>query len=238
MAQQPRLRLNELIWHDLESGGYTADFGLWLTLPPASILELGAGTGRVTLALALSGARMTAIDRDPALLEELRYRASVLEVEVETALADARTLDLGSRFDHVIAPLAFVQLLDRREDRVAMMRAARRHLGPVGRLWLAVHPDLDGAVIGPDDPPPPDWAGAHETQVIESSRSGDRLVVRRRRLDRHSGLTSYAEAAYSDVPDLEQEAAEAELTLSGRFPLPEDDWYSPSEVLSFSPEGR
>jgi hypothetical protein len=24
-----------------------------------------------------------------------------------------------------------------------------------------------------------------------------------------------------------------ELTLSDRFPLPEDDWYSPSEVLSF-----
>src|SRR5262249_51864913 len=150
-------------------------------------------TGRVSLALALSGARMTAIDVDPALLEELRYRAGVLEVEVDTAVADARTLDLGSRFEHVIAPLAFVQLLEGREDRVAMMRAARRHLGPEGTLWVAVHPDLDDAVIGREDPPPPDWAGAYETQVVESWRSGDRLVVRRRRLDRHRGLTSYAE---------------------------------------------
>ena len=230
--------MNELIWHDLESGRYTADFGLWLTLPPASILELGAGTGRVTLALALSGARMTAIDLEPALLEELRYRAGLLEVEVETSVADARTLDLDSRFEHVIAPLAFVQLLDGREDRVAMLRAARRHLRPEGVLWLAVHPDLDDAVIGPEDPPPPDWAGAYETQVIESSRSGDRLRVRRRRLDRLRDLTSYAETVYADVPDLEQEAAEAELTLSDRFPLPEDDWYSPSEVLSFRAHGK
>jgi SAM-dependent methyltransferase len=226
-------RLSELIWHDLESGRYTIDFGFWLTLAPGSILELGAGTGRVSLALARSGARVTAIDRDPALLEELRYRADALHVGVETTVADARTFDLGTRFDHVIAPLAFVQVLDGRGDRVATMEASLRHLEPEGRLWLAIHPDLDDAVIDPDQPPPPDWVGTYETQVVKTWRTRDRLVVRRRRIDRTIDLVSHAEIVYSDVPELEQEAEEAGLTLTKRVALPEDDWYSPSEVLSF-----
>ena len=225
--------MSKLIWLDLESGRYTVDFGFWLTLPPSSILELGAGAGRVSLALALSGARMTAIDRDPELLEELRYRAHALDVEVETVVADARTLDLGARFDHVIAPLAFVQLLDGREDRVAMLEAALPHLEPEGRLWLAIHPDLDDAVIEPERPPPPDWAGTYETQVVKTWRTEGRLTVRRRRVDRNLDLTSHAEIVYCDVPDLEGEAEEAGLTLSERIALPEDDWYSPSVVLSF-----
>lgn len=225
--------MSELIWHDLESGRYAVDFGFWLTLPPASILELGAGTGRVSLALALSGARMTAIDRDSLLLEELCYRADALDVEVETVVADARTLDLGTRFDHVIAPLAFVQLLDGREERLAMMEAAIPHLEPEGRLWLAVHPDLDDAVIDPDQPPPPDWVGTYETQVVKTWRTEGRLTVRRRRIDRTLDLTSHAETVYCDVADLEREAEEAGLTLSERVTLPEDDWYSRSEVLAF-----
>ena len=228
-----RASRSELIWHDLESGRYTGDFGFWLTLPPASILELGAGTGRVSLPLALSGARVTAIDLDPALLEELRYRADALGVQLETVVADARTQDLGTRFEHVIAPLAFVQLLAGRDDRMAMMEAARRHLKPEGRLWLAIHPDLEDAVIDPEQPPPPEWVGPYETQVVKAWRTGDGLVVRRRRVDRNRDLTTHAEIVYTDVPDLEREAAQAGLTLSERFALPDDGWHSTSEVLSF-----
>ena len=73
--------MSELIWHDLESGSYSVDFEFWLDLCPASVLELGAGAGRVSLALAMGGARVTAVDLDAALLRELRYRAGVLGVE-------------------------------------------------------------------------------------------------------------------------------------------------------------
>jgi SAM-dependent methyltransferase len=231
--------LSELIWHDLESGGYTVDFEFWLGLCPATVLELGAGAGRVSLALAMGGATVTAVDLDAALVRELRHRAGALGLEVEAIVADARELDLGKRFEQVIAPLAFVQLLTGRRDRVAMMRGAGRHLEPGGRLWLAIHPALDDALFDPGEPPRPEWIGPYETQVVGARRVGDRLLVRRRRRDRAAGRTTYAEIAYAEVADLEAEAREAGLEPAGRTTLPEDDWYIPAQVVSFrAPDGR
>ncbi len=233
-----RDRLSELIWHDLESGTYALDLDLWLDLCPASVLELGAGAGRVSLPLALSGSPVTAVDLDPALLEELRYRASVLGVEVETTRADARTLELGGRFEHVIAPAAFVQLLGGRVDRVATMRGAARHLKPGGTLWLAIHPDLDEARFDPAEPPGPVWAGPYESRIVEARPAEEELMLRLRRHDRLRGRTSYAEVTYAAIDDLEAEAHEAGLAPAGRLALPADDRFSRAEVLTFRPSPR
>ena len=46
-----------VIWHDIECGGYTEDLRLWLMLAAqhrGPVLDIGAGTGRVTLELARS----------------------------------------------------------------------------------------------------------------------------------------------------------------------------------------
>ena len=46
-----------VIWHDLECGSYGEDLPLWRSLAAEygdPVFELGAGTGRVTLALARS----------------------------------------------------------------------------------------------------------------------------------------------------------------------------------------
>ena len=63
-----------MIWHDLECGRYEQDLPLWLSWPPNTssrvkpMLDVGAGTGRVTLALARAGHRVVALDTDPQLL--------------------------------------------------------------------------------------------------------------------------------------------------------------------------
>ncbi len=67
-----------VIWHDLECGGYVADLPLWRELARergGPILDVGAGTGRVALDLARNGHEVTALDRDPELLDALRRRA-------------------------------------------------------------------------------------------------------------------------------------------------------------------
>jgi SAM-dependent methyltransferase len=91
---------SELIWHDLESGGYCVDFEFWLGLCPASVLELGAGTGRVSLALAMGGARVTAVDLDTALLRELRHRASALDVEGSRRSSPTRARSISGWGSH------------------------------------------------------------------------------------------------------------------------------------------
>lgn len=226
--------MEELIWHDLESGGYAADLDFWTGLCPARMLELGAGAGRVSLALAVCGSAVTAVDLDASLLEELRHRAGELGVEVETVTADARTLDLGRRFEHVIAPAAFAQILIRREDRVAMMGRAGLHLEPGGTLWLAIHPNLDEALFDPASPPGPTWVGPYESRLEDARRQDDRLILRFRRRDRLADRTSRAEVTYAEAGDLEAEAREAGLRLGERVVLQADDRYSESIILGFS----
>ncbi len=225
--------MDGLIWHDLESGTYVADLEFWASLAPARVLELGAGAGRVALMLAVCGSRVSAVDLDEELLDALRHRAGELGVEVETIAANARTLDLGARFERVIAPAAFVQLLTSREDRVAMMERAGRHLEPGGILWLAVHPNLDDALFDPASPPGPTWVGPYESRVEDARREGDLLILRCRRRDRRADRTTTAEVIYADVGDLEAEAREAGLHLRERVALPEDDRYSESVILGF-----
>ena len=61
-------------WHDVECGGYRADLPLWRELARAEagpVLDVGAGTGRVALDLARAGHSVTALDREPELLDAL-----------------------------------------------------------------------------------------------------------------------------------------------------------------------
>lgn len=225
--------MEDLIWHDLESGGYAADLDFWANLGPARVLELGAGAGRVSLMLAVCGSSVTAVDLDGELLDALRHRAGELGVEVETIEADARTLDLTARFERAIAPAAFVQLLTRREDRVAMMASAGRCLEPGGTLWLAIHPDLDEALFDPALPPGPTWVGPYESRIEEARREGELLILRFRRRDRLADRTTTVEIVYADAGDLEAEAREAGLHLRERVVLPEDGRYSESAILGF-----
>jgi predicted RNA methylase len=66
-----------VIWHDVECGSYAEDLPLWRSLAAEygdPVLDVGAGTGRVALDLATAGYRVTALDRDPDLIEELNRR--------------------------------------------------------------------------------------------------------------------------------------------------------------------
>jgi len=137
-----------VIWHDLECGLYRADLELWRELADGKaprgepVLEIGAGTGRVSLDLARHGHTVTAVERDPALLAALTARAAGLDLEAVGA--DARTFTL-SRHDFALClvPMQTVQLMGGSSGRLAFLRSVRAHLRDGGVLACALVEDME-----------------------------------------------------------------------------------------------
>ncbi|HEX4352082.1 MAG TPA: class I SAM-dependent methyltransferase, partial [Polyangiales bacterium] len=111
------------------------------------VLELGAGTGRISFALVRAGARVVAVDRSEAMLARARERALKLTAAEQKRLtfhaADLRELALRERFGLVLAPFNLFMHLYTRDDVERALRTVRRHLRPNGVFALDVlMPDL------------------------------------------------------------------------------------------------
>jgi SAM-dependent methyltransferase len=112
------------------------------------VLELGAGTGRITIPIAEAGIRVTALDLEAGMLDKLRQKAGTLSADVGPRISvhqgDMRSFRLDERFALVI--IAFRAFLHNvtREDQLAALRRAHAHLRPGGELALNVfHPSLE-----------------------------------------------------------------------------------------------
>lgn len=222
----------EVAWHDCECGAYAADLELWMRLAATaggSVLDLGAGTGRVALALARAGHRVVAVDRVGALLGELRRRARDAGVEVATATADVRELALGERFALAIAPMQLVEMLGGAGARSQLLDAVAAHLEPGGQFAAALLADEAASEADDDRPPIPDvlerdgWV--FSSLPIEVREAGDRLEVRRLR-QTVSPSGEFAERIATirldllEPADFEAEAAAAGLEPGGRIDVP------------------
>jgi SAM-dependent methyltransferase len=103
------------------------------------IVELGAGSGRIAVPLALDGHRVVAVDRSPGMLGRLAERAEaagvgdrILRVEGEMETAEL------PETDRVIAPFRTLLHLPDSERRLALLRRVREALRPGGRFVFDV----------------------------------------------------------------------------------------------------
>ena len=112
------------------------------------VLELGAGTGRITLPIAQDGLTIHALDAHRGMLDVLRRKVAALpeaiQKNITLAHGEMRAFRADVTFALIIIPFrAFLHNLTP-DDQLACLRSAHEHLHAGGRLAFNVfHPSLE-----------------------------------------------------------------------------------------------
>ena len=102
----------------------------------APVLELGAGTGRVTRALAASGHEVVAVEPSGKMLARAKQKleAAGLSEQVRWLNSNAQDLNLDAHFPLIIAPFNMLMHLYTIKEQDAALAQVRRHLERGGRF--------------------------------------------------------------------------------------------------------
>lgn len=195
-----------------------------LDTPRSSVLELGCGTGRVTLPLAERGAFVHGVDNSSAMLEVCRKRLAEsgdVGQRVRLSCMDITALDgvemAGGPFDLVIAPFRVLQNLATDHEVAGLFSGIKGHLARDGRAVLNVfNPNRDrDALIA-------EWPSEAEQLAWEVEDEGTvvRCYDRRVRVQR-SPLVLFPELVYRRFAD-ERLLDEAILRIAMRCYYPDD----------------
>lgn len=103
------------------------------------VLELMAGTGRLSLPLAEAGVELTCVDSSAPMLEVLRRRLAARGLRATVVEADVSRLELPPVFSLALMPFhSFAELLAE-EERLASLRCTRAALVEGGTFLLTLH---------------------------------------------------------------------------------------------------
>ena len=141
------------------------------------VLEIGCGTGRVTLALAAAGFDIVGIDLSEEMLDQARAKCAALPAataaRIDLVRADMRDFSLGRRFATILLPFRTFHLLLSETDQRRCLAAIARHLDPGGRVAIHLFDASDDIVAEAGKP------------VLGRERGVNRRTGRR--VEAHSG---------------------------------------------------
>jgi len=129
-------RYYDSLWQDLtEDVSFYCQYADKIGGP---VLELGAGTGRISLPIARAGRSVTALEQSAAMLDVFQSKLRLLPADANVRLVhgDMRTFQLRQRFDLIILAFrGFLHLLTV-EDQLACLQAIRAHLSERGQAVI------------------------------------------------------------------------------------------------------
>jgi len=112
------------------------------------ILELMAGTGRLTVPLLEAGARLTAVDVSRGMLDVLSKKLHEQNLHAEVICSDLLELNVGGKFDLAFLPFNSLSEILLPGDRRAALRAIHASLKPGGRFICTLHnPNVRRATV-------------------------------------------------------------------------------------------
>jgi len=239
--------MNNLVWHEVECGGYTADLALWEELADQTdkpIMELGCGAGRVTLHLARRAPHLViGVDRDYELVAAVWERSGKLPGDAE--VGDVRCFEFATKFSLVIAPMQLIQLLGDSRERIACLSCAVDNMLPGGRAAFAIVEDLPVLPPGTSAPPLPDvrqiegWI--YSSLPLEPIAGPESILLRRLRqtVDPDGNMSeelNEIELSTLSAETLEEEGRVVGLRPAGRREIPATEAHVGSTVVLFEKE--
>ena len=163
------------------------DVAFWDRLAAAAegpVLELGCGTGRITVPVARGGSPVFGIDRSQPMLDRAaaKLRRARLTRRATLVRGDIRHLPFRrAQFPLVMAPYGILQALTRERDLAATLASVARVIAKRGRFAIDLVPDL------------PRWSeyDARKTMSGRMGRHTTVSLVESVRQDRARGLTIF-----------------------------------------------
>ncbi len=141
------------------------------TLSGGTVLELGCGTGRVSIPIARAGIDIVGIDASSAMLTRAREKSREAGIpNLKLLWADMRDFNLSSEFNLVIIPFRGLLSLLSVDDEIRTLTNIKRHLAPGGKLIFDIFvPDLNMMVQEGDVP--------YHFRDVTDTETGRHLVV-------------------------------------------------------------
>jgi SAM-dependent methyltransferase len=175
------------------------------------ILEIGAGTGRITIPLLKQGLNITALDIAPKMLEILKAKADKENLSVKTVCADMRKFKLAEKFDAVIITFRTFQHMYSVKDQLNALKTIRGHLKPSGILIFDVYnPSLKYIAKG-------DWQW-HKDEIIKLPGVKGRVRVDYRNRYDMAEQMMYQEFRFS-YPDGRKQIIPLQMRFFFRFEI-------------------
>ena len=119
--------------YDLENNTFEPDGPFLLEIATRAgnpVLELGCGTGRLTIPLARDGVEITGLDVVPEMLQLAKHKASGLDIQ--WVLADAREFRLDRTYQLIFESGSVFQHMLTNSDQKAFLARVREHLDGEG----------------------------------------------------------------------------------------------------------